>query len=174
MPKESFAPKCTFSIKFRSQMKLCHRIDLVDDYCEQFFLSNLYILGSPQIFKMLVKTFENNGKNISKNIINLNLKQHTNLYCIIIWSIYVQRKHIFGNFIISLPDKTENSLWNGSQIRSNWVSLTYYDFNLYLVITRWIHKFKTTGWFQGHLSLSSFRDRSNGYQEFLVKSKLSS
>ena len=37
VPKESFAPKCTFSIKFRSQMKLWHRIDLVDDYCEQFF-----------------------------------------------------------------------------------------------------------------------------------------
>ena len=43
---------------------------------------------------MLVKTFENNGKNLSKNIVKLNLKQN-NLYCIIIWSIYVQRKHIF-------------------------------------------------------------------------------
>ena len=59
---------------------------------------------------MLVKTFENNGKNISKNIVKLNLKQHTNLYCIIIWSTYVQRKHIFDNFIISLPDKTELTL----------------------------------------------------------------
>ena len=37
VPKESFAPKCTFSIKFRSQMKLWHRIDQVDDYCQQFF-----------------------------------------------------------------------------------------------------------------------------------------
>ena len=44
---------------------------------------------------MLVKTFENNGKNISKNIVKLNLKQNNNLYCIIIWSTYVQRKHIF-------------------------------------------------------------------------------
>ena len=44
---------------------------------------------------MLVKTFENNGNNISKNSVKLNLKQNTNLYCIIIWSTYVQRKHIF-------------------------------------------------------------------------------
>ena len=44
---------------------------------------------------MLVKTFENNVKNISKNIVKLNLKQNTNIYCIIIWSTYVQRKHIF-------------------------------------------------------------------------------
>ena len=54
--------------------------------------------------------FENNGKNISKKIVKLNLKQNTNLYCIIIWAIYVQRKHIFENFMISMPDKTENSL----------------------------------------------------------------
>ena len=44
---------------------------------------------------MLVKTFENNEKNISKNIVKLNLKQNNNLYCIIIWSTYVQRKDIF-------------------------------------------------------------------------------
>ena len=44
---------------------------------------------------MLMKTFENIGKNISKNIVKQNLKQKSNLYCIIIWSIYVQRKHIF-------------------------------------------------------------------------------
>ena len=42
-----------------------------------------------------MKTFENNEKNISKNIVKLNLKQNNNLYCIIIWSIYVQRKLIF-------------------------------------------------------------------------------
>ena len=30
---------------------------------------------------MLVKNLENNGKNISKNIKKLNLKQNTNLYC---------------------------------------------------------------------------------------------
>ena len=54
---------------------------------------------------MLVKSFENNGKNISKNIVKLNLKQNTNLDCIIIWSTYVQKKHIFDNFMISLPDK---------------------------------------------------------------------
>ena len=43
---------------------------------------------------MLVTTFEN-GRNISKNIVKLNLKQNNNLYCIIIWSTYVQRKRIF-------------------------------------------------------------------------------
>ena len=59
---------------------------------------------------MLVKTFENNGKNISKNIVKLNLKQNHNLYCIIIWSTYVQRKQIFDNFMTIPPDKTENSL----------------------------------------------------------------
>ena len=35
--KESFVPKCTFSINFRSRMKFWHRIHLVDDYCQQFF-----------------------------------------------------------------------------------------------------------------------------------------
>ena len=44
---------------------------------------------------MLITTFENNGRNISKNIVKLNLKQNTNLYCIILWSTNVQWKHIF-------------------------------------------------------------------------------
>ena len=113
----------------------------------------LYILGSSWIFKVLVKTFENDGKNISKNIVKLNLEQNTNLCCIIIWSTYVQRKKIFENFIMYLQDKPENSIWQ--------------ELNLYLVITRLIHEFKTTGWFQGHRSLLSFRDWSNVYQEFL-------
>ena len=39
-------------------------------------LSILYVLGSEQIFKMSVKTFENNGKNISINIVKLNLEQN--------------------------------------------------------------------------------------------------
>ena len=42
-----------------------------------------------------------------------------NLCCIIISSTYVQRKHIFDNFMISLQDKTENSLWHSSQLKSN-------------------------------------------------------
>ena len=49
---------------------------------------------------MLVKTFENIGNNISKNIIKLNLKQDNNLYLIIIWSKYVQKKHIFDKPLI--------------------------------------------------------------------------
>ena len=36
----------------------------------------LYILGCSKIFKMLVKTFENNGKNITRTIVKLNLEQN--------------------------------------------------------------------------------------------------
>ena len=64
---------------------------------------------------MLVKTFENNEKNISKNIVKLDLDQNINLCCIIIWSTYVQRKEIFDNFLISVLDETENS--HSSQLR---------------------------------------------------------
>ena len=44
---------------------------------------------------MLVKTFENIGKDISKNIVKLNRKQNNNLFYIVIWSTCVQRKHTF-------------------------------------------------------------------------------
>ena len=81
---------------------------------------------------LVVTTFENNERNISKNIVKLNLKQNTNLYCII-FGLHICRGNIF---LISLPDETKNSC----------------------VLTRLINKFNTTGWFQGHLSLSSFRD----------------
>ena len=57
-----------------------------------------------------MKTFEHNGKEISKNVVKLDLEQNINLWCIIILSTYVQRKQIFDNFMIILPDKTENSL----------------------------------------------------------------
>ena len=61
----------------------------------QYLGNVLFILGGSSIFKMLVNSFKNNGKNISKNILKLNLEQNINLYCIIIWSTYVQRKQIF-------------------------------------------------------------------------------
>ena len=70
----------------------------------------LFILGSSTIFEILMKTFEHNGKNISKNLVQLNLEQNINLCYIIILSTYVQKKQIFDNFMIILPDKTENSL----------------------------------------------------------------
>ena len=57
-----------------------NRIDLADDFCEQFISILLYILGSSLIFKMLVKTFHNNEKN-GRNIVKLNQKQNNNLYC---------------------------------------------------------------------------------------------
>ena len=59
---------------------------------------------------MLLKTFENNGKNIGKNIVKLNLEQNINLCHIINWSTYEQRKQIFDNFMASLQDKTDDSL----------------------------------------------------------------
>ena len=48
---------------------------IVETSAWQYLDILLYILGSAQIFKMLVKTFENKGKNISKNIVKLNLSQ---------------------------------------------------------------------------------------------------
>ena len=54
----------------------------------------LYILGKSKIFKPLVKTFKNNGKNISKKIVTLISKQNINLCYIIIWSTYVERTQI--------------------------------------------------------------------------------
>ena len=77
-----------------------------------------------------------------------------------------------GNmFLINLPDKTENSLClkQFTVKGHNWVSLTYCGFNLYLVITRLIHNSKGL---DSHLSLSSYWDWFNGYQEFLVESLL--
>ena len=65
-----------------------------------------------------MNTFECNGKNISKNIVKLNLEQNINLCCIIILSAYVERKHIFDNFMAILADKTENSLWHSSQLKA--------------------------------------------------------
>ena len=84
---------------------------------------------------MLLKTFENNGKNIGKNIVKLNLEQNINLCYIISWSTYEQRKQIFDNFMASLQDKTDDSLWHSSQLRviieSVWriVTLILFDNN---------------------------------------------
>ena len=60
-------------------MKLGHRIGLVDDYCYDKCLAifkYFFIYFSSQIFKMSAKSFENNGKNISKNIFKLKLEQN--------------------------------------------------------------------------------------------------
>ena len=101
---------------------------IVDTSVWQYLGILLYILGSSSIFKMSVKIFESNKKNISKNIVKLNLEQNIDLGCIIILSTYVQRKQVFENFMIGLPDKTENSLWPSSQLRviieSVWQTVT--------------------------------------------------
>ena len=51
-----------------------------------------------------MKTFQNNGVNISENIATLNL------CCIIIWSTYMQKKHIVDNIMISPLDENVNPL----------------------------------------------------------------
>ena len=53
-------------------MKLGHRIGLVDDYCYQKCMAIFRYFHKS--FKILVKNFENNGKN-TKNIVKLNLEQ---------------------------------------------------------------------------------------------------
>ena len=59
---------------------------------------------------MLVKTFGNNGKNISENIVKLKLEQNIKSLCMIIWCTYVKRKQIFDNFMIILSDKIEDTV----------------------------------------------------------------
>ena len=44
----------------------------------QYLVILLYILGSSKIFEMSVKTIDNNGKNISENIVKLKLEQNIN------------------------------------------------------------------------------------------------
>ena len=136
---------------------------------KNFLSISLYIIGSSQIFKMLVKTFENIEKNIIKNIVKLNLKQNNILYCIIIWSTYLQSKIIFDeparyDWELTLKKLTVRG--------HNWVTFNC-DFNFYLIITRSILNLKNPGWLQGYLSLSYFRDGSNEYQQPLVIIKLS-
>ena len=109
MLKVSFSPKGTFSInltgvQLRSNKQVFSNIQVS---CYTFLV----------IHKILVKIFENTGKNISKNIVKLNLEQNINLCCMIIWSTYVQIKQTFDNFMISLQDKTENSYLRSSQLR---------------------------------------------------------
>ena len=55
---------------------------------------------------MLVTTFENNGRNISKNIVKLNLKQ-TLISIVLSFGLHMCKGNIF---LIGLPDQTENSL----------------------------------------------------------------
>ena len=109
---------------------------------------------------MLVKTVENIGKNICTRLVNLNLKQNNNLSCIIIWSIF--DKPARQDWELILKQFTVKS--------HNWISSNC-DFNLYLVLTMLINKFKTTGYLQGNLSLSSCQYWSNKYQE--LRSNLS-
>ena len=54
-------------------------------------------------------------KNISKNIVKLNLEQNiiSVLYNHLVYMC--AEKTDFDNFMINLVDKTENSFWNSSQ-----------------------------------------------------------
>ena len=42
----------------------------------QYLVILLYILGSSKIFEISVNTIDNNGKNISENIVKLKLEQN--------------------------------------------------------------------------------------------------
>ena len=69
-----------------------------------------------------------------------------------------------GNiFLISLPDKTENSLWNSSQLILNC------DFNLYLVILGWDTSWKPLDGFKVisafHLSNFDLMSTRNFWQK---------
>ena len=87
--------------------------------------------------KTFLKIMEKSLVKISQN---WSCSKTLNLWCIIIWSTYVQRKQIFDNFMISLPDKTENPLWLISQLRAKAESVWNIVFNLNLVITGVIHE----------------------------------
>ena len=62
-----------------------------------------------------MKAFQNNGKNISENIVKLKLEKNIEfLPCNhLVYITYVQRKQIFDNFVINLPDTTENHFDTG-------------------------------------------------------------
>ena len=126
----------------------------------------IYILGCSSIFKILVKTFENNGKNISKSIVKLNLEQKILLYNHLVY-ICAEERDFWQFYDNCTRWDWELTLTQFTVKGHNWVSLAYCDFNIYLVITMLIHKFKTTGWLQGHLILWSFRDWSNEYHVLL-------
>lgn len=64
---------------------------------------------------MLVKIFQNNGRN-SKNIVKLNLGRNINFCGIIILPTCVQRKQLVYNFIIILPRKSVTSLCYSSEL----------------------------------------------------------
>ena len=102
----------------------------------QYLVILLSVLSSSRIFKMSVKTFENNGKNIDENIKKLKLEESI--------------KFLLYNHLVYIY--AEEALWQACQTNCeptltqltvkghNWVSLTYCDFDSYLVITRLVHK----------------------------------
>ena len=88
--------RCSWDIIVKTSV--CHYLSIL-----------LYIFVSSEIFKISVKTFENNRKN-SENIAKMKLEQNFNslLYNHLVYVCAKERD--FDNFMISLPDKTENAL----------------------------------------------------------------
>ena len=70
----------------------------------------LCILGSSEVFKLFLNTLKILETISVKILQNRSCSNTSNLCCIFIWSTYVLRKQIFDNFMISLRDRTENSL----------------------------------------------------------------
>ena len=66
---------------------------------------------------MSVKAFENNGKNVTQNIVKLKLEQNIKslLYNHLVYICAEETD--FWHFMMSLPDNTENPLWHSSQLK---------------------------------------------------------
>ena len=90
---------------------------------------------------MSVKAFDNNRKNISVNVLKLKLEQNINflLYNHLVY-IYAEETDIWQIFNKPARWDWELTLTQITVKGHNWVNLTYCDFNLYLVITKLIHK----------------------------------
>ena len=99
------------------------------------------VLVSSYILKMLVKIFENNDKNITENIVKLkmewNIKSLLYFYlaCLSAWETDFWQ-------VYDKPDKYywEPNLKQTVKCHNWWVTLTYCDYNPFLVITRFIHE----------------------------------
>ena len=65
------------------------------------------------------------------------LNKTSSLWSSFIWFTYVERKQIFENFMIGMPNKTEKLFWHNYTVKAfNFISLEYYD----LVTIRFIHE----------------------------------
>ena len=88
-----------------------------------------------------MKIFENNGNNISENVIKLKLKQNIKslLYNNLVY-ICVEETDFWQRYDKPARWNWEPTFRQFTVKGHNWLSLAYCDLNSYLVITRLIHK----------------------------------